>query len=330
MVDESPQIDTSPIEALLTIQKKQGELRELLSRAEATREKVSAEVFRRVSRDYETRLTALETEAKPLRKKAHQEHARLAPVHERRRKQVDEARLDKEELEFRHEVGELGDEEFAEKTKAAEALLATREKEFAETDDLKQRFVAVMGPAPEPEPPPPPPPPPPAPRVPPPQSDSTRPRMQAPVLAPPDPEPYPVPSEETAFIPSSALRTSATAAVEPFDESREEESPRAEGTMVMAFARLVTEGEEPPEEFQLGLRTSIGRTSDNEIAIAKAAVSRRHALVTFTESGYIIADLKSGNGTFVNDERIVEPHLLAAGDRIKVGSTVFVFHPPEE
>jgi adenylate cyclase len=96
----------------------------------------------------------------------------------------------------------------------------------------------------------------------------------------------------------------------------------------MSVARLVTEGQHPPQEFPLGVRTTIGRTPDNDIEISNVSVSRHHAVVTFADNKYVIADLRSGNGTFVNDERI-DQRLLAEGDRVEIGPTIFVFHAPE-
>lgn len=154
---EIAEIDTAPIDALLKIAKQQEDLRALLGKADATREKVSAAVYKRVKADYDKRLDALEAQARPLRQKARQEHARLQPIHDRLGKGVEEARLDKEELEFRHEVGEIPEDTFEERRQVAEELLAQRERDFKEADELKQRFMGVMGPdEPAPAPPPPP------------------------------------------------------------------------------------------------------------------------------------------------------------------------------
>jgi predicted component of type VI protein secretion system len=102
--------------------------------------------------------------------------------------------------------------------------------------------------------------------------------------------------------------------------------PTEEGTVMMRFGILKAEGE--AGEWQLGLQTSVGRTPENEVCIPKPDVSRRHATIALTETGYVITDLKSGNGTYVNDERI-EKRPLTDGDRIRIGSTRFVFKTAE-
>ena len=74
----------------------------------------------------------------------------------------------------------------------------------------------------------------------------------------------------------------------------------------------------------------IGRMTPADLLLDGESVSRRHARISLGESGYIIEDLGSSNGTFVNDERIQTPRLLRAGDRVKIGPheiTLFIAPP---
>ena len=64
----------------------------------------------------------------------------------------------------------------------------------------------------------------------------------------------------------------------------------------------------------------LGRHRDNGIQIADLGVSGFHARVYRGPEGYVLEDLKSRNGTWVNDERVFT-HLLAHGDRVHVGQT---------
>jgi pSer/pThr/pTyr-binding forkhead associated (FHA) protein len=64
---------------------------------------------------------------------------------------------------------------------------------------------------------------------------------------------------------------------------------------------------------------------DNDLVIAGERVSRYHAVVAETANGFAVTDLRSTNGTLVNDERVVDSHLLRDGDRIRVGGTEIVF-----
>jgi transcriptional regulator with PAS, ATPase and Fis domain len=75
---------------------------------------------------------------------------------------------------------------------------------------------------------------------------------------------------------------------------------------------------------------SIGRKSGNTIAVADASASRKHCLIRPGAGGeFIIVDLASQNGTFVNGRSISE-HALVHGDRIRAGASVFVFLLEEE
>jgi DNA-binding response OmpR family regulator len=64
--------------------------------------------------------------------------------------------------------------------------------------------------------------------------------------------------------------------------------------------------------------TSIGRWEDNDVVIDDRWVSRYHAQVRREGEGYVVQDLGSKNGTFVNGRRIAAPTPLADGDEIQV------------
>jgi len=59
-------------------------------------------------------------------------------------------------------------------------------------------------------------------------------------------------------------------------------------------------------------------------------LSRHHARIQRTSDGdYVIQDLLSTNGTFVNGERISRSQRLVDGDRIDVGTTTLIAHLPK-
>ncbi len=72
------------------------------------------------------------------------------------------------------------------------------------------------------------------------------------------------------------------------------------------------------------LRVVVGREPSCGISISDASVSRRHALIEKHDSGFMVTDLGSTNGTSVN-ERPISTSLLAAGDRIQFGNYIFKF-----
>ena len=73
---------------------------------------------------------------------------------------------------------------------------------------------------------------------------------------------------------------------------------------------------------------SIGRSSDNQLQLTDAQVSRRHAELVQAGQGWRIRDCGSRYGTFVNDARIEET-ALTSGDRIRLGQTEIRLEPAD-
>lgn len=70
--------------------------------------------------------------------------------------------------------------------------------------------------------------------------------------------------------------------------------------------------------------TTIGRLPDNTLQIDNLAVSGHHAKITFNDGRYVVEDLGSLNGTFVNNKRIGQATLIH-GDRVLIGKHVVEF-----
>jgi DNA-binding response OmpR family regulator len=64
--------------------------------------------------------------------------------------------------------------------------------------------------------------------------------------------------------------------------------------------------------------TTIGRWQDNDVVVDDRWVSRYHARIRREGDHYVIEDLDSKNGTFVNGRRITEPAVLSDGDEVHV------------
>jgi pSer/pThr/pTyr-binding forkhead associated (FHA) protein len=69
---------------------------------------------------------------------------------------------------------------------------------------------------------------------------------------------------------------------------------------------------------------TVGRNEDNAIVIDNLAVSGFHARIDRAGSEYILTDLQSTNGTFVNDQKVAS-HKLSHGDNIVIGKHVLLF-----
>ena len=67
-----------------------------------------------------------------------------------------------------------------------------------------------------------------------------------------------------------------------------------------------------------GAIKTVGRAPRADFIVDAALVSRLHCRLTATDGGLEVVDLKSTNGTFVNDKRVSKAS-LAAGDRLRVG-----------
>lgn len=80
------------------------------------------------------------------------------------------------------------------------------------------------------------------------------------------------------------------------------------------------------KEFSIGSldKVTIGRTPDNHLQVDNLAVSSHHAMIRLEEGGYVIEDMGSTNGTFINNHRVTR-QALKDGDEILVGKHIVVF-----
>jgi hypothetical protein len=74
--------------------------------------------------------------------------------------------------------------------------------------------------------------------------------------------------------------------------------------------------------------TRLGRDRTNDLVLAfDDQISRHHAVIRREPSGYVLYDLRSHNGTFVNGQT-VSRHILHHGDQVRLGNTVLIFQNP--
>ena len=87
----------------------------------------------------------------------------------------------------------------------------------------------------------------------------------------------------------------------------------------MATLKLMYEGNVLSEhQVPQGKTLTIGRKNTNDVVIENLIVSGSHAKVDALEEGYLITDLRSKNGTFVNEIPITS-HWLQDGDVVRIG-----------
>lgn len=82
---------------------------------------------------------------------------------------------------------------------------------------------------------------------------------------------------------------------------------------------------QPGEIFDIGRDILIGRRSKSDIVIKDTFTSNEHARVFIKNEQYWLEDLKSTNGTYLNDVRVEQPIVLANRDTIRVGDVTFRF-----
>jgi len=70
----------------------------------------------------------------------------------------------------------------------------------------------------------------------------------------------------------------------------------------------------------------IGRDANNGVAINDAEVSRKHAKLSLHGSAYVIQDLGSTNGSFVNGQRVTTTQVLNPGDTVSFGENIVLMY----
>lgn len=82
---------------------------------------------------------------------------------------------------------------------------------------------------------------------------------------------------------------------------------------------------QPPVPVREDATISIGRHSSCDLTILRHAVSRRHAEIVYDGDGYLLRDLGSRNGTYLNGERVEGTARLRSGDKIEIGPSAVTF-----
>ncbi len=89
------------------------------------------------------------------------------------------------------------------------------------------------------------------------------------------------------------------------------------------FSVIISEkgGAERRESFDR-TEINVGRVQGNELMLPKGNVSKRHARLLFRDGRFIVTDLKSTNGTYVNGRKISQATIVREGDKIYIGDFV--------
>lgn len=96
-------------------------------------------------------------------------------------------------------------------------------------------------------------------------------------------------------------------------------------TLLSAPALRMTAGPAAGRVYEIGESLRIGRHPYNDVSIGDPSVSRYHCWVMLHGVGFVVEDLGSTNGTFVNGEKVQGRRIIRAGDRVRVGTVEFNF-----
>ena len=93
------------------------------------------------------------------------------------------------------------------------------------------------------------------------------------------------------------------------------------------FQFVMRSGPTPGVTFPLeGDQLIIGRDASNSVAINDAEISRKHSRLSFQGGKYVLEDLGSTNGTFVNGQRLAGPVVLKPGDVVSLGEQIVLMY----
>src|SRR5215211_5325572 len=95
------------------------------------------------------------------------------------------------------------------------------------------------------------------------------------------------------------------------------------------FSVIISEkgGAERRESFDR-TEINVGRVQGNDLMLPKGNVSKRHARLLYRDGRFIVTDLNSTNGTYVNRRRITQATIVREGDRIYIGDFVLRIELP--
>lgn len=308
-------IDLSAIESLKTLKQEQDILDERLKTMEAMKTDVASAVYLRVRDDYQKRQQALDDQSRPLKQAAREQYARLRALLDRFEADHEAVKLDQQELELRHKLGEYDDKEFQRRAKAIESAVKDKAEARARALDLKARFLEAFHAESELE----------ATTSPGSRRDAAS-TQQFSVLS----------GGEAAVAEARTHEVPAIGGNEPPNKTQmmpaldvPEPAPAAAlgaATQIFRPARLIPQNAEAGKQnCALTLKPlSIGAASGNDLRIGGPGVEAKHAQISATMAGFSIVDLNTKHGTRVNAEKIRE-RVLHNDDVVQIGAARFVF-----
>jgi hypothetical protein len=324
-------IDVSAIDQLNVLKKNRDVLAERLKGLDDVRKDFADAVYQRVRGDYEKRINALDEEARPLKQAARTEFAKLRELNTRFEADHDAIKLDQQELELRHKLGEFSDAEFKKRMGSIEDAVRDKGAAHDQAVALKARFLEPFDDESELS------------------FEADAARAAALIGAPATTQQFATLVEAATLVgvDVSDMRTNEVAAVQtsaapnktqvmsainlpdPALAAAAAAAPAANAggaTQVFRAARLVPQNPEAGKQsYALALKpTNLGSDAANEVRLVGPGVDAKHAQIVVSMGGFTIVDLTSKHGTRVNAEKIRERQLRHE-DVVQIGAARFVF-----
>ncbi len=143
-MDDSPNIDISGIESLKNIKDDQDVVKQRLAKMKEMEESVSQAVFTKVHEEYTDKLEALAQEAEPLKNKLRAQYAVLRNIMKDLRDTLSGYELEKEELEFRHTLGEFDEDHYQDQVKSWKDKQMLKQTDLEEAEQMRDMFLGVF------------------------------------------------------------------------------------------------------------------------------------------------------------------------------------------
>jgi hypothetical protein len=347
--EPAPDVETSALDAWTEMRRAEARLMRLEAQLDVVGQAVAA-LRGLLTEEVEARRRLMARHAAAIEAETRAEYTVLCARLETVRAAYDQLAGGLDETIQRHAERQIDEATFARAQRASSDSLRASAAELARLDQLRVRFEAALGETPAAV----------APVRPAPAPVAPAPVVPAPAAVPPPPPPVPA---VTAAVPVAAPRAPVepevggdgkpSSAAEPALPPPE---PGAPGEMLETAGDPMTPVPlagvpfpqplptpvplaEPDEPEAVLIETheassgashrvrdglQIGRSIENQLRVLDPSVSRQHATIAIRSGAFVLEDLRSQNGTFVNGERIRQ-RVLCDGDRINIGEAEFLF-----
>ncbi|HPW45335.1 MAG TPA: FHA domain-containing protein [bacterium] len=307
-------------------------IKDRLRRIEEHKGQVTEKVYERVRKDYEERLASSTDSLLEKKEEIDKELSILESTRSKINGQLAEHKHKLEEVNFRNTLGEFAENEFREASKAEQEKIRKFETVLAAVESNISRYQSIF------------------------EDDDglfvkqeeSHPEEEISEFSE-DPMISAIREADTTS-PSTELDRETDAvnlllSEEPQDdyfsaessepESREPDQTEESSTIKAPIEEiiggrsphpriLVISGEMSGTAYPLKGIVSFGRAESNTVTLRDSKCSRQHAQIQQHGNEFVVEDLNSSNGTFVNGERVSE-HVLSNGDEIQIGDTLMQF-----